>query len=99
MKRLRTVEESRREREQLLLAHRVLTIEKSLAIAHQAVYHAVQTASTFSDLRLHDDLQLLLLELERFQEDLLRGHRRDPLIAPHRAYLRSSPRDDGRPAS
>lgn len=67
-----------------------LAIEKSLAIAHQAVYHAVQHAGTMADLGLHDDLQLLLLELERQQEDLLRGGARRRASLIRRTYLSDS---------
>lgn len=34
--------------------------------------------SSWSNLGFHDDIQLILMELERMQEDLLRGRKRRP---------------------
>jgi len=76
-----------------------LAIEKCLAIAHQAVFHATAHASTFRDLGLHDDLQMIQLELERIQEDLLRGTARRRSVLHGRAYLSSSGINDGRPST
>lgn len=81
------------------MAQSVLRIEKLLAVAHQAVYASMREASNFSDLGLHDDLQLYLIELERLQENLLRARGRRPTAFSHPAYLSSSPRDDSRSTS
>lgn len=66
---------------------RIAEIESGLARAHRAVHGCVAAASSLRDLGLHDDLQLILLELERLQFDLLRvnARRRAPLIV--RTYL------------
>lgn len=50
-----------------------LAIESAIATAHRALATAALYASALSDLGLHDDLQLIQLELERLQVDLLRG--------------------------
>jgi hypothetical protein len=47
-------------------------IETAIARAHRALAAARDDASTLADLGLHDDLQLMLLELERMQHGLLR---------------------------
>jgi hypothetical protein len=52
-----------------------LAIEQSIAAAHRSLSYARDHASCSSDLGLHDDLQLILLELERLQIDLLRGRK------------------------
>lgn len=54
-------------------ASEYLAVERLIANAHRSLTHAVSHASTFSELGLHDDLQMLLIELERLQVDLLRG--------------------------
>lgn len=54
----------------------VLATETCIANAHRCLHHAIQHASSMRDLGLHDDLQLIQLELERLQVDLLRGTRR-----------------------
>jgi hypothetical protein len=77
----------------------VLTIEKCLAVAHQSVSFAIREASTLSDLGMHDDLQMLQLELERLQYSLLRGKTDHRSFLNPPAYLSSSPRDDGRPTA
>ena len=46
-------------------------IEGCVANAHRAVSSARDEASTLADLGLHDDLQLILVELERIQLSLL----------------------------
>lgn len=51
----------------------ILSLEYNIAAAHRALTRARDEASNLSDLSLHDDLQLMLIELERFQVDLLRG--------------------------
>lgn len=53
----------------------VLITEKCIAAAHRSLTSARDMASTWSDLGMHDDLQLLLAELERLQVDLLKGQR------------------------
>ena len=85
--------------EQLMFSTNVLAIEKSLAVAHQALRVACIRASELRDLSLHDDLQLLLLEVERFQEDLLKQSGRRRKALKDRTYLYAAPRDDSRPAS
>lgn len=50
-----------------------LVIEKALAGAHRSIASARDMASTYSDLGLHDDLQLMLLYIETLQVDLLRS--------------------------
>lgn len=72
-------------------------IEEGIARAHKSLSFAQSWASEMSDLGLHDDLQLVLLELERLQLDLLRGGRRPSVLASRPTYLSDSPRDDGRP--
>lgn len=62
----------------------VLAVEASIAAAHRSLARARDHASSMSDLGLHDDLQLILAELEKLQVDLLRGKlsgssRRTPL--------------------
>lgn len=83
----------------LLRSSNVLAVEKSLAVAHQAIRLAVIRSSELRDIGFHDDLQMVQLELERIAEDLLRagGRRKSFLTRP--AYLSDSPRDDGRPSS
>lgn len=54
----------------------ILAIETAIAAAHRHLARAVLHASSLRDLGLHDDLQLVQLELERLQVDLLRGSRR-----------------------
>lgn len=51
----------------------LLRIETSIAYAHRALSRARDEASSLRDLGLHDDLQLMTLELERLQVDLLRS--------------------------
>jgi hypothetical protein len=53
--------------------HAIATIESSIASAHIRIATAIVAASTLSDLGLHDDLQLIQLELERIQYSLLKG--------------------------
>lgn len=48
------------------------SIEAEIARAHRSLSRARDHASTYADLGLHDDLQLMLLELERMQHSLLR---------------------------
>lgn len=62
----------------------ILRIESAIAAAHRHLSRARDEASNLSDLGLHDDLQLHLVELERLQVDLLRGaRRRRPAQADH----------------
>lgn len=56
----------------------ILATETCIANAHRCLHHAIQLASSMRDLGLHDDLQLIQLELERLQVDLLRGTSRRP---------------------
>lgn len=51
----------------------ILSIETNIAHAHRSLTFARDHASCLRDLGLHDDLQLMLIELERLQVDLLRG--------------------------
>lgn len=51
----------------------ILSIEANIANSHRCLHHAAYAASTLSDLGLHDDLQMIMLELERLQVDLLKG--------------------------
>ena len=48
-------------------------MEASIARAHRNLSLARDAASSLSDLGFHDDLQMLLIELERMQTDLLRS--------------------------
>lgn len=66
---------------------KVLAVEKALATAHRAIYGALGPASGMRDLGLHDDLQMIQLELERLQVDLLRGSSRRRASLINRAYL------------
>lgn len=77
----------------------VLACEQFIAGAHRYLHWAIQRAADMTDLGLHDDLQLIELELERLQVDLLRGRGRHRSILRVPAYLKEAPRDDGRPAS
>lgn len=52
-----------------------LNIESKIAAAHRALTFAAEAASALPDLGLHDDLQLITLELERLQVDLLKSAR------------------------
>jgi hypothetical protein len=61
----------------------ILQIEYAIAAAHKSLNRAVLHASSMRDLGLHDDLQLIMLELERLQVDLLRG-KRSRTVLPHR---------------
>lgn len=63
----------------------ILRIEYSIANAHRQLTNARNVASCQRDLGLHDDLQLMLIELERLQVDLLRSGR------PRRLRLQSQP--------
>lgn len=56
----------------------ILAIETAIAAAHRCLSRACLHASSMRDLGLHDDLQLVQLELERLQVDLLRGTSRRP---------------------
>jgi hypothetical protein len=47
-------------------------VEGSIARAHKALAPAIREASTFARLDIHDELQLIQLELERLQFDLLK---------------------------
>lgn len=89
----------RNERDTLVANQHNLAIEKGIAIAHQALAFSIDHATYFRDLGIHDDIQLILLELERLQEDLLKRGRRRPTLLTRPAYLSSSPRDDSRSAS
>lgn len=51
----------------------ILSIESNIAHAHRSLTFARDHASSLANLGLHDDLQLMLIELERLQVDLLRG--------------------------
>lgn len=51
----------------------VLAIETNIARSHRSLTFARDHASCLADLGLHDDLQMVLLELERLQVDLLRS--------------------------
>lgn len=51
----------------------ILSIEANIAHAHRSLTFARDHASCLANLGLHDDLQLMLIELERLQVDLLRG--------------------------
>lgn len=51
-------------------------VEGALASAHRCLNGGIRAASTMADLGLHDDLQLILLELERLQDDLIAGRAR-----------------------
>lgn len=50
-----------------------LGIEKVIANAHRQLTFARDLSSTLRDLGLHDDLQMVLIEIERLQVDLLRS--------------------------
>lgn len=76
-----------------------LVIERCLAGAHRSIASAIEMASTYADLGLHDDLQMIQLELERLAVDLLRGRGRRSSTVSRRAYLSDLARYDGRPAS
>lgn len=76
-----------------------LVIERCLAGAHRSIASAIEMASTYADLGLHDDLQLVQLELERLAEDLLRNTGRRGASVNRRAYLSELMSHDGRPAS
>ena len=77
----------------------VLEVERCIASAHRSLHYAVRWASELADLGLHDDLQLIQLELERLQVDLLKGAGRRRKALSDRAYLYSAPRDDGGPST
>lgn len=77
----------------------VLAIEGAIAAAHRQISRAAMHASTMRELGLHDDLQLISLELERLQVDLLRGTRRPTKVLGGPAYLSDSVRDDRSPAA
>lgn len=62
----------------------VLYVEKRLASAHRHLRAAKDRSSEWDKLGFHDDLQLILLEVERMQEDLLKGRGRRPPIAFNR---------------
>lgn len=77
-----------------------LAIEGALAAAHRSLRTATSLASQRSDLGLHDDLQMIELEVERLAVDLLRSGkprrlRHAPLSVSTteetRAWLRSPP--------
>lgn len=53
-----------------------LAIEAAIARAHRSLALARDLSSDLADLGLHDDLQLMLIEVERLQIDLLRGTKR-----------------------
>lgn len=59
-----------------------LRIEQAIANSHRSLTVARDEASTFSDLGLHDDLQMILVELERLQVDLLRSTSRKRTLSP-----------------
>jgi hypothetical protein len=88
-----------RQRAQRPLPRNVAVIETAVALAHKHLSRARDAASSLSDLGLHDDLQLHLLELERLQVDLLRGRPHRPLLVSNRAYLYDTERNDSRPAT
>lgn len=77
----------------------VLGIEKCIGHAHGCLHHATVLASSLADLGLHDDLQLIQLELERLQVDLLRGTRRHMKFLSGPTYLSDSVRNDRSPAA
>lgn len=52
--------------------HNTAFIESAIARAHRALNFARDEASTWRDLGVHDDLQLILIELERLQMSLLK---------------------------
>lgn len=52
-----------------------LAIEGAIARSHKSLTLARDLSSALSDLGLHDDLQLVLIELERLQVDLLRSNK------------------------
>lgn len=52
--------------------HSQATMETCIARAHRQLAIARDAASTLADLGWHDDLQMVLIELERMQQDLLR---------------------------
>lgn len=79
--------------------HLARSIETNIAYAHRSILYAVDSASMMSELGYHDDLQLVLLELERIQVDLLRGGKRRRKSLIDCAYLSSSGPDDRRPAA
>jgi hypothetical protein len=63
----------------------VLLAESAIAAAHERLTNARDITGDWSDLGLHDDIELILLELERIQMDLLRGRRRRlSLLSPSR---------------
>lgn len=74
-----------------------LVIERCLAGAHRSIASAIEMASTYADLGLHDDLQLVQLELERLAIDLLRDRARRSSTVRRRTYLSELPRYDDRP--
>lgn len=76
-----------------------LRIEKHLALAHLALARARDEAGDLADLGLHDDLQMMLGEVERLAEAHLRAGGRHRLSAGYRAYLSPLERHDRRPAS
>lgn len=71
-------------------------IETCLAQSHRTMARAIEWASTLSDLGLHDDLQLLQLEIERISFSLLRDRKYRSRSNSTRAYLYDALRDDRR---
>lgn len=74
-----------------------LATEGCIAQGHRCLTSARNHAGSLSELGYHDDLQLVLLELERLQVDLLRGGKRRRVSLYDCAYLSSSGPDDGSP--
>lgn len=62
-----------------------LAIEGALARAHRSLRTATMLASQRSDLGLHDDLQMIELEVERLCVDLLRSGKPRRLRAESRS--------------
>lgn len=73
-----------------------LRIEKHLALAHLALSRARDEAGDLNGLGLHDDLQMMLMEVERLSVSHLRGGIPHRLSLSYRAYLSSLAPDDGR---
>lgn len=61
-------------------------IEACLSRAHRNITYAREHASTWSDLGLHDDLGLMLIEIERMMESLLLSKKRYK-IRSNRPYV------------
>lgn len=77
----------------------VLAIEKRVALAHKVLWEARDLADAAGLDGLESDLWMTCVELQRMQEDLLRGTRRLRKARNDRAYLSESAPDDRSPAA